>query len=274
MKRVGDLGERRQVWWCIHGEHVDENHRAEGNYLDLCSRAGCGGVCELRSTSVVKEPRHRSRRTPEQVRDAEARARAANAVKIYKGTPFQPEGVIENADADAFEKSTPKADFLTDRQREQFIAGEPPPLVFARSEGMPPVVTQEIYEVTSAILIQILGTKETSTQFVVLYNVVDTRSPSLRIKAKQPPVPESVIGMPKTEFEPEPISRKETSAMARMTRAQEIVLLEASEADLEENLKELEGRSTGAITFQLRRTLKATQGRRERLEKADREDAA
>jgi hypothetical protein len=258
----------------VDGDHPDDNHRTQGNYLDICSRAGCGGVCELRSTSglggpIPDQPRKRRRRTTKEAMLEREKADAESSVRVYTGEPFAATADVKEVAAGSFVRKPKTADFLTDRQRRQLLAEDFPVLAFPRSDGMPPVIVKEVYEMTSSVSIAVLGIKETTLDYIVLYEIHDDRTPSLRIKAKLPPDPKAVTGMPKTEYEPEPITKKEESELARKSRQEEIASLEEAEAEAKSRLEKLEVDSTSESTFHLKRQLEDWKGRRERLEEAN-----
>jgi hypothetical protein len=284
MVRKGDLGERRWVWWCPDGNHIDEYHHTEGSYLDICSR--CGGVCEKRSTAVVQEHRRR-RRTPEEVAEADEAERKASEIKVYRGEPFRPTSGVATVDAHTFDKPPVEPPFeLTDDQRKQLLRGDTPPtFAFPRME-MPKVAVGDVVEVTDRVKIAVLGFKDTVTHRLLQYEIHDERSGRLErpFKAgshrRQPGEVHTLITHdPKggssefSEPEPEPVGRKEASAMARVSKEEEIAVLRSEEKRVEKSLSKLEEASTGEVTFQMRITLNAIKGRRERLERSLRKAA-
>lgn len=228
----------------------------------------------------------RRRRTHEEVVAAEEREREKNAVTVYRGEPFQPVAGVVTTNADHFARPPLEPPFvLDDEKRKQLLHGEAYPVISFPKSEKPNVSEGEVVEVTSQVAIIVLGFHETVTHYLLRYNVIDRRTDRIRSKSRQPVEPSDISTLNTldplgkkdgaTEYEPEPITRKEATAMAKMTRAEEIKSLRQSRETMMSNLKKLEG-SPGCseICWNLRRVGTQLNDRIERLRRLDREEKA
>jgi hypothetical protein len=228
----------------------------------------------------------RRRRTHEEVVADEQHEREKNAVTVYRGKPFQQVTGTIVADADHFARAPIEPPFvLDDEKRKQLLHGESYPVISFPKGEMPTVSEGEVVGVTSQVAIVVLGFHETVTHYLLRYNVIDRRTDRIRSKSRQRVEPGDITTLNTldplgkkdgaTEYEPEPVSRKEATAMSKMTRADEIKSLRQSREQMMSNLKKLEG-SPGCseICWNLRRVGTQLNERIERLRRLDREQSA
>lgn len=226
----------------------------------------------------------RRRRTHEEVVAAEEREREANAVKVYRGDPFKPESGVLTKDADDFAPDRIEPPFVLDEEkRKQLLHGESYPVISFPKDEMPDLTEGQVVEVTPLVAIIVLGFHPTVTHNLLRYNVIDRRTDRIRSKSRQRVEPGDVTTLitadplgkkdGATEHEPEPLSRKEATAMSKMTRAEEIKSLRQSRETMMRNLEKLEG-SPGCseICWNLRRVGTQLNDRIERLRRLDREE--
>lgn len=228
----------------------------------------------------------RRRRTHEEVVAAEEREREKNAVTVYRGEPFKPATGVATTDAGHFAHKPLEPPFvLDDEKRKQLLHGESYPVISFPKAEKPDLSEGEVVEVTSQVAIIVLGFHETVTHYLLRYNVIDRRTDRIRSKSRQRVEPSDISTLNTldpmgkkdgaTEYEPEPITRKEATAMSKTTRAEEIKSLRHSREQLMSNLKKLEG-SPGCseICWNLRRVGTQLNDRIERLRRLDREEKA
>jgi hypothetical protein len=228
----------------------------------------------------------RRRRSHEEVVAAEEGEREANAVAVYRGEPFRPASDVAVADPDRFAPPVLEPPFvLDDEKRKQLLYGDTYPVISFPKDEMPSVSEGEVVEVTSQVAIVVLGFHPTVTHQLLRYNVIDRRTDRIRSKSRQRVEPSDISTLNTldplgrkdgaTEYEPEPLTRKEATAMAKMTRADEIRSLRQSRETMMRNLEKLEG-SPGCseICWNLRRVGTQLNERIERLRRLDREEKA
>lgn len=228
----------------------------------------------------------RRRRTHEEVVAAEEREREKNAVTVYCGEPFQQVTGTIVADADHFARAPIVPPFvLDDDKRKQLLHGDTYPVISFPKDEKPTVSEGEVVEITSQVAIVVLGFHETVTHYLLRYNVIDRRTDRIRSKSRQRIEPGDITTIATldplgkkdgaTEYEPEPLTRKETTAMSKLSRAEELKSLRQSRDQMMSNLKKLEG-SPGCseICWNLRRVGTQLNERIERLRRLDREQKA
>lgn len=226
----------------------------------------------------------RPRRTHEEVVADEERERVANAIKVYRGDPLRPASDVLTVDADHFTPTAVEPPFvLDDEKRRQLLHGETYPTITFPRDEMPKLSEGEVVEITSQVAIIVLGFYETVNHYLLRYNVIDRRTDRIRSKSRQRVEPSDTSTLNTldplgkkdgaTEYEPEPLTRKEATAMAKLNRADELKSLRQSREQLMKNLEKLEG-SPGCseICWNLRRVGTQLNDRIERLRRLDREE--
>lgn len=227
----------------------------------------------------------RSRRSHEEVVADEELERARNAITVYRGEPFEPPAEVVTANADHFAPAAIEPPFvLDDEKRKQLLHGDSYPVISFPRDDMPEISEGEVVEVSPLVAIIVLGYRQTVTHNLLNYNVIDRRTDRIRSKSRQRVEPSDITTLNTldplgksdgaTEHEPEPITRKEATAMAKLTRAEEIKSLRQSRETMMRNLEKLEG-SPGCseICWNLRRVGTQLNDRIERLRRLDREAA-
>lgn len=225
----------------------------------------------------------RRRRSHEEVVIDERDERERNAITVYRGEPFEPTTGVAIVDADHFAPTPIEPPFvLDDEKRKQLLHGDAYPVISFPKDEMPTLAEGEVVEVTPLVAIIVLGFHETVTHYLLRYDVIDRRTDRIRSKSRQRVEPSDISTLNTldplgkkdgaTEYEPEPITRKEATAMSKMSREEEIRSLRRSREQMMSNLKKLEGTSgCSEICWNLRRVGTQLNDRIERLRRLDRE---
>lgn len=226
----------------------------------------------------------RKRRSHEEVVAVEERKREANAIKVYRGEPLKPTSGVLTVDADHFAPPEVEPPFVLDEEkRKQLLHGDTYPVISFAKDEMPELGEGQVVEVTPLVAIVVLGFHETVTHYLLRYNVIDRRTDRIRSKSRQRVEPSDISTLNTldplgkkdgaTEYEPEPLTRKEATAMSKLTREDEIRSLRQSRETMMRNLEKLEG-SPGCseICWNLRRIGTQLNERIERLRRLDREE--
>ncbi|HET7588611.1 MAG TPA: hypothetical protein VFK14_00275 [Solirubrobacterales bacterium] len=246
------------VWVCEHG-HVDQLHKVEGNYLDLCATCR-DGVCEPRPTLG-----RRSQLQRERDRDL-AEMFPVFAEMLRKGHREQPpvvpsevmisklgeEPVVVSAEALAPTANPPFG--LSAEHRQQILSREEklPGITFRRERPTelepdaqwPPGNRGDVVPVTDSVVLVVLGHRTRVDSYVLLYEVRDRRLPQADpIKAFKPLDQSTNLTGQQFRGEPEPeqMPRAEVTKMAERVHRAELEKLRRIRDQHGASLKELAG---------------------------------